>query len=191
MPVWRVICCVALLTSAVTAYGAQPYLWLPKSYKHAMPKLELAVAEVLKSPRCEQVLKGTINIDLSSIEQPVFKILCRDKERKTYVTVLEGNSLAVYDRTKSRYHRGPTERSMREYWSTCQKAVNDMYEDFRTIKVLTKRRPEPILYKDGTVGIVINFDAISLIGEPLAFRAECVFSSGTSYRLRLSGREAK
>lgn len=190
MPFWRgFLVSSVLLLSFSSQLGAEPYLWLPKSYKDQLPALKKAALIAADNPRCEQVLKGSVNIDLSSHELPVFKILCRDKNRKTFSLLLDGVDFLAYDRSRSRYHQGPSERSMREYWDNCNKAVAGMYEDFRTIKILTKSRPEPVLYKDATVGITIDFDAISLIGEPLAFRAECVFSSGTSYRLKLSGRE--
>ncbi|MBB6520773.1 hypothetical protein [Pseudoteredinibacter isoporae] len=185
------ICSVLFYASfhAPVLKAADPYLWLPTSYKGKLPQLKQAVDVARENPRCSQVLKGTVNVDLSSQQVPVFKILCRDDERKTFSLLLDGTSFKTYDRTKSRFHKGPSERSMREFWTACNKAVADMYEDFRTIRVLTRERPEPTLYKDATVGIAIDFDAVSLIGERLAFRAECIFTSGTSYRLKLTGRE--
>lgn len=187
-----ILTCSALLYASAYApllKAADPYLWLPTSYKGKLPQLKQAVDVARENPRCSQVLKGTVNVDLSSQQVPVFKILCRDDERKTFSLLLDGTSFKTYDRTKSRFHQGPSERSMREFWTACNKAVADMYEDFRTIRVLTRERPEPTLYKDATVGIAIDFDAVSLIGERLAFRAECIFTSGTSYRLKLTGRE--
>ncbi|GAA6150835.1 hypothetical protein [Pseudoteredinibacter isoporae] len=185
----RCIFIFSLLFYTTASKAADPYLWLPTSYKGKLPQLKQAVEVARENPRCSRVLKGTVNVDLSSQQVPVFKILCRDDERKTFSLLLDGTSFKTYDRTKSRFHKGPSERSMREFWTACNKAVADMYEDFRTIRVLTRERPEPTLYKDATVGIAIDFDAVSLIGERLAFRAECIFTSGTSYRLKLTGRE--
>ncbi|MCV6626208.1 MAG: hypothetical protein OIF38_08935 [Cellvibrionaceae bacterium] len=171
-----------------SATWAEAYLWLPASYKSQLPALQAAAEVAATNPRCLTLLKGTINVDHSTQEAPVFRFLCRDKNRKTFGFLLDGKSYKAFDPSDSRFHKGPSERSMREYWSSCQRAISDMYEDYRTIKILTKKRPKPILYQDATVGIAIDFDAISLIGEPLQFRAECIFNSGTSYRIKLTGR---
>lgn len=194
MPLRHLLLCFTLLSVGLfllpaPSWGAIPYLWLPASYKEKMPELKKAVEVARTNPRCSKVLKGTVNVDLSSIEAPVYKLLCRDDKRRTFALLLDGADFTTYDRTKSRFHKGPSERSMKEYWTSCNRAVTDMYEDFRTIRVLTRKRPKPTMYKDATVGISIDFDAVSLIGERLEFRAECIFTSGTSYRLKLTGRD--
>lgn len=75
-------------------------LWVPKSYLRHLPRLYDAAQLVENSSRCEEFLEGSMALDQSSLEYPVFKFRCRNAERKTYGLLVDGPSLEKLDDTR-------------------------------------------------------------------------------------------
>lgn len=75
-------------------------LWVPKSYLRHLPRLYDAAQLVENSSRCEEFIEGSMALDQSSLEHPVFKFRCRDAEQKTYGLLVDGPSLEKVDDTR-------------------------------------------------------------------------------------------
>ncbi|UTA47286.1 hypothetical protein L1F30_14080 [Simiduia sp. 21SJ11W-1] len=65
-------------------------LWLPGSYAIHWSKLREIAELALASERCVEVLRGELAQTQSTQEAPVFAIMCRDANRKTYVDKFNG-----------------------------------------------------------------------------------------------------
>lgn len=95
-----------ILFSLVLCYPASAVsveleqLWVPQSYLRHLPRLYDAAQLVEESSRCHEFLEGSMALDHSSLEHPVFKFRCRDVERKTYGLMVDGPSLEKLDDTR-------------------------------------------------------------------------------------------
>lgn len=68
-------------------------LWLPKEYRIHYIKLKEAAlaAEALES--CAEILRGTLDLDLSTPEQAYYRFLCRQPDGLTYTEIVDGVTL--------------------------------------------------------------------------------------------------
>lgn len=90
-----------LFFSAATASAVElEQLWVPKSHLRHLPRLYDAAQLVEDSSRCHEFLEGSMALDQSSLEHPVFKFRCRDAERRTYGILVDGPSLEKLDDTR-------------------------------------------------------------------------------------------
>lgn len=70
-------------------------LWLPNSYRRHWRRLQNSALAVLAMPRCNEVVRGELARNESSLDAPVFAIICRDSNKKTYVQKVDGMTLAI------------------------------------------------------------------------------------------------
>lgn len=96
-------CIVLSWCVASNAYQLDPsisseQLWLPLSYKQYRFQLH-EVASLVKQelPRCHTFVKGELKIRLSTQDKPVYRIACRDSNRKLFWTLVDGPSQEVID----------------------------------------------------------------------------------------------
>lgn len=75
-------------------------LWLPQSYLRHLPRLYDAAQLVDASSRCAEFITGTVAVDRSRLEQPVFTFTCRDQNRQTYALLVDGLTLNKLDGTR-------------------------------------------------------------------------------------------
>ncbi|MDQ2075065.1 hypothetical protein [Marinimicrobium sp. ABcell2] len=94
----------ALALSLAAASNAQTVdldqLWLPQSYLRHLPRLYDAAQLVDASSRCVEFITGTVAVDRSSLEHPVFTFTCRNRERQTYSLLVDGLTLKKVDSTR-------------------------------------------------------------------------------------------
>lgn len=81
----------------VTAAVELEQLHLPKSYLRYLPELLDGGELVASTERCQQFISGTLSLDKSSPDEPVFLYTCRDDSQQTYSLLVEGNSLEILD----------------------------------------------------------------------------------------------
>lgn len=72
-------------------------LWLPGSYAVHWSRLRDIAELALASERCVEVLRGELAQTESTLEAPVFAVLCRDKNRKSYVNKFNGLRTESFD----------------------------------------------------------------------------------------------
>lgn len=75
-------------------------LWLPQSYLRHLPRLYDAAQLVDASSRCAEFITGTVAVDRSRLEYPVFTFTCRDQNRQTYALLVDGLTLNKLDDTR-------------------------------------------------------------------------------------------
>jgi len=68
-------------------------LWLPKSYSQYWANLRQVAEYQLAQERCAEVLRAELDRGQSSLEAPVFAVICRDANRRTFVEKFDGVSL--------------------------------------------------------------------------------------------------
>lgn len=100
---YALACIVYSWCVASNAYQLDPsisseQLWLPLSYKQYRLQLH-EVASLVKQelPRCHTFVKGELKIRLSTQDKPVYRIACRDSDKKLFWTLVDGPSQEVID----------------------------------------------------------------------------------------------
>ncbi|MDN3638584.1 hypothetical protein QWY82_07180 [Simiduia curdlanivorans] len=68
-------------------------LWLPKSYSQYWANLRQVAEYQLAQERCAEVIRAELDRGQSSLEAPVFAVICRDANRRTFVEKFDGVSL--------------------------------------------------------------------------------------------------
>lgn len=87
---------VSSLPTVATAVGLEQ-LHLPKSYLRYLPQLLDGGKLVASTERCQQFLSGTLNLDKSTPDEPVFLYTCRDHRQRTYSLLVDGNTHDIID----------------------------------------------------------------------------------------------
>jgi hypothetical protein len=101
-------CCIPWLVlgigSAALAMGLnhvqEHKLVLPKYYQAHLPSLQQAAQLAIQTPRCQELLQGSLHIDRSTPQHPVFRILCRDQGGNSFAFLIDGISLHLLDDTR-------------------------------------------------------------------------------------------
>ncbi|BFM10464.1 hypothetical protein R50072_06170 [Simiduia litorea] len=68
-------------------------LWLPKSYSQYWANLRQVAEYQLAQERCAEVIRAELDRGQSSVEAPIFAVICRDANRRTFVEKFDGVSL--------------------------------------------------------------------------------------------------
>ncbi len=64
-------------------------LWLPASYREWLPKLNEEVTTLTAKGECQQVISASLSEKQSTIEHPVFRIVCRDSTNTSYAVLID------------------------------------------------------------------------------------------------------
>lgn len=88
-----------LLSASVNAVELDQ-LHLPKSYLKYLPRLLDGARLMEGSEQCHKFLSGTVKLDASTLDHPVFVYTCRDKALLTYRWLVDGQDLMVLDDTR-------------------------------------------------------------------------------------------
>jgi hypothetical protein len=86
--------------NASSAPDLSAQLLLPRSYQQHLPRLQQAAELALSTDRCERLLQGGLQLDLSRPDHPVFRILCRDQHQQSFAMLVDGISLHLLDDTR-------------------------------------------------------------------------------------------
>lgn len=182
-------------------------LWLPVSYRVHMGKLRKAAKLVEdQAESCETIISGSLHVDLSSKQRPIFKFVCRNPQRRSFALLIDGISQEVVDsrnpsETKSfealrqeklarlEQQRVEAELSRRaHFWTLCEQALERRTTNMRDLQWLTTDKPEPDVSLEGHVRYFVNFDAKDFKGKHLRYRAECDYVSEEDFNIRIRAR---
>ncbi|MGH1370538.1 MAG: hypothetical protein ACRBBW_00780 [Cellvibrionaceae bacterium] len=152
-------------------------LWLPVSYQKLKPELRQAAKKMESMDSCQKVLRGYLHDSSTSLEDAVFMIVCRAPDRKTHSVLVDANSLEVeyplaVD-TEKQYVGVDLQARVDKVWKACQAQYKTKTKFMRNLKTLTTSQPDPEVGEAGAVTLSIDFDAESLQGSPLRYRAKC------------------
>ncbi len=183
-------------------------LWLPKSHNGLQVKLFKAAKLAESFPACIEVMSGTLMLDASTPERPVFKIICRNEDRRTYTVLMDGidyeylNPLPVevepeeaepevVDEEAERLAR-EAERVVREaeYWRLCVEGLETKTRNMAGVQWLYQEPVEPVFHDEEhfLATYEVPFDAKDIQGHDLKFRGICDFESVEDFSIRLRPR---
>lgn len=178
-------------------------LWLPSSYKKHFSELR-KVAELAeeKAPRCVEVIDGTLSESLSSADKPVFRLICRDENRRSHAMQIDGVTFEVVDLNRPsgrvtfeelELERIEAEKQaildqqeaerqaelllQKSMWSDCLERLAVKTKNMRALHWLSQDMPEPIVDEDGSTLFTADFDAQDIYAKALRYRGECRYQS--------------
>lgn len=169
----------------------QERLWLPQSYHKYHLNLLQAAQAAQALPRCQTVLEGTIDREQSQPNQPLFRILCRQKDGRSYNEMVDGLTFATLttplvveaelteqEREKLRRQKQAREAEAlklrkEDAWRRCREKIQHRTRLMIDLKVLTQQQPEPVAMDEHSMEFAVDFDAKDMVGDALNYRANC------------------
>ena len=162
-----------LTASAVSHAVDRNPLWLPVKYQTLYLSLIKAASAAEELDRCREVVEGTLDLDQSTPDHPIFRILCRQESGLTYNEMVDGLSFVTLttslDSEKHRHMRTQTA------WQQCRLHLLERTQLMTDLHWLSDidapLEPESITAEE--VRFVVDFDAKSMGRELLRYRGEC------------------
>lgn len=181
-------------------------LWLPTRYQTLFLKLKEAALAAEAIDRCVTVLRGTIDVEQSTQDHPMYRILCRDPDNRSYTEMVDGISMETLTTPKiveveptpeelerqrlEEEARRAAEEAQRKatFWEICQGHILSRTSLMLNLKWLTEGRPEPDPWSEEQAVFTVEFDAESMWGKPLNYRAICTVRSPEDVDLKIKKR---
>ncbi len=166
-------------------------LWLPQKYQTRFLELKKAAEAAEALDRCTKVLRGTIDLDESRPEHPIYRILCRQEDMLSYNEMVDGLSFETLT-TKieipteltaeeieaarlAEEKRLADERAARiaRHWKACEVSLTQETRLFQKLKWLEDFPPEPVKSEPLYTKFSVDFDASNAMGQTLKYTASC------------------
>lgn len=183
---------LVLSLAPLTSYSLdEKRLWLAKSHQiHYLALLKSALAAE-SIDRCVEVLEGTLDRDQSKEDHPIFRILCRQDNGRSYNEMVDGLSFETLTTPKpveveltpeelERIRLAEEERQRQiaaqrklSMWQMCELALLDRTKMMIDLVWLHNGQPEPTEFTDEGAHFEVGFNAKSIWGKPLAYTADC------------------
>lgn len=147
-------------------------LWLPKRYRKFKMPLIRAAKTTLLLDRCEEIKQGTIDLDQGSREHPMYRILCRQPDGNTYNEIVDGltfETLVTEEVTDDEVMR----RREANLVAACYAQVLEKTAMMKALSWLSPKRPEPLEINDAYAIYRWDFNAQSVDGDELHYKALC------------------
>lgn len=155
------------VTIASLSYGFdEKRLWLPVKYQNLYVDMKKAAEVAEQQESCKELLKGTLDRDQSTSELPVFRFLCRREDGVTYNQMIYGMEPKIAT---------PQELEQLEmlYRERCLNAYEKATALMLQKKALFENTLKPDIMEEEMAVFVLDFDARSVQGVPLRYRARC------------------
>lgn len=187
---WRIISLFLLLviTSPVSWAVDDLDLWLPSSMNSLMPQLRRAALTVEETEECSKVMQGGIYEPSRKAEVPLFRMLCRDANRRSYAVLVNSQTLEITYPGRKPEVKSFNAKMIGSIWRNCQEQLQQKTKFMNKMKLLTKGMPEPQASEDGSISMFVDFDAETMQGKPLRYRATCFAKLDKPARLTIKGR---
>lgn len=172
-------------------------LWLPAKYHKLYLELKESALAAEALDGCTEVLQGTLDLDQSEPERPIFRILCRRPDgvsynemvdgvtKKTLTTVIaEPVELTLEELEQLRLERERREMAEQQkkklqLRDLCAQKIEHATALMLEKQVLTPADAEPIAYGDDQATFQVDFNARSIDGRHLKYSAICIAKSVT------------
>lgn len=154
-------------------------LWLPASYQSLAPELRQAAKKLEATDTCDKVLRGYLHDSSRSVTEAMFLLVCRAPDRKTFSVMADAHTLELkYPLAAKKKALQPAAVGVQErvktVWEACQTLYTKKTKFMRNLQTLTEGQPQAEVDSDSkAVGFEIDFDAESLQGTALRYRANC------------------
>lgn len=184
-------------------------LWLPSKYAKQFLELKKAAEAAEALDRCVDLVSGTIDLDQSKPNQPIYRFLCRQENGRTYNEMVDGVSFKTLTTVivepkeptpeeleairLAEEKRKEEERKARiaHLWGLCEAKLKEKTRLMADVSWLEPFPPGPELLEEHKASFYIQFDAISMDGVALKYEARCKFSEEDRLRVKISGRKDK
>lgn len=181
-------------------------LWLPTRYQTLFLKLKEAAFAAEAIDRCVTVLRGTLDVEQSTPDHPMYRILCRDPDNRSYTEMVDGLTMETLTTPKvveveptpeelerqrlMEEARKAAEEAQRKatFWEICQGRILSRTSLMLNLTWLTEGRPEPNPWSEEEAVFTVDFDAENMWGKPLNYRAICTIRSPEDVDLKVKKR---
>ncbi len=180
---------VACLTSPVALPLDEKRLWLPVKYHGLFLDLKKAALTAESLDSCVTVLRGTIDLDQSQKAKPVYRILCRRANGKSYNQMIDGVTLEPIVPPPTVEELEAQRLAIEGRWLSCEDSLKQKTRLMQGVTWISALPPEPRHYGEGATNFTVDFDAQNTRGVPLKYRAMCQFLSDGSFSLKISPRK--
>lgn len=197
---------LALYCPAVSGLD-ESRLWLPISYKQYYFELLASGLAAEAQTECDSVVEGTVDLDQSSRDKPVFRVLCRNADGRTFNMLVDGltrtvltpghevEQLLTPEQRAARARRRAEESARRQrqaaaekarqqrqltegYWAQCEQALQPTVANMLSVEWLEDPQ-SAMVTAEGAV-FTRNFTARDYTGNALFFTAECEVTADSS-----------
>lgn len=174
-------------------------LWLPSSHEKLYLKLKAAAETAESLERCQTILRGTIDFEQGTSDQPIFRFLCRQPNGRTYNELIDGltaRALTTLDETAENPHEEKeSEEKIREsrrkaveqekiaFQTRCYQKIQEKISLFNNIQVYRDDNPikhfeyeyidEEFVVHGIQAKYQKDFDALDIEGRALEYRVIC------------------
>lgn len=182
-------------------------LWLPAEYSRLFLDLKEAAMAAEGLERCVNVLRGTIDLDQSTASRPIYRILCRQRNGRSYNEMVDGQTFETLT-TKIVVPEPPSpgeleaqrlaeekriaearEARRQKAWELCESALKSRLRLMQDVSWLSDFPPAPVTFNDQVVVFTLDFNAIDVYGKPLRYRSTCEYLSEQALSVNIFGRE--
>lgn len=171
---WKFFIGLLLLSASAVSHAVdRSRLWLPAKYQTLHMSLIEAASAAEGLDRCEAVVEGTLDLDQSTPDHPIFRILCRQGSGLTYNEMVDGLSFVTLTTSPDSEKRRQTQTQLA--WQQCRLHLLErtrLMTDLRWLSDIDAPL-EPVMITAEEVRFSIDFDAKSMERELLRYRGEC------------------
>lgn len=158
-------------------------LWLPKKYQQAYPKLLAAARQAESSRRCQQVVRGEMIPRKNTDDAYYLVITCRDEKARTYSISyrfpIAGDTPAIVLEQASNDTNMPQSVAVLADGVNAEQAVFLCRKDFgekaaylEEVTILLDQL-SPAVRRQDDFNLSMPFTALSDLGNPVLYRADC------------------
>lgn len=176
-------------------------LWVPTNYERQYLDLVKAAKAAESLDRCVSMIRGTIDIERSSQEHPIFRIQCRQESGRTYNEMVDGISfetlttpviveqklsaeeLAALKLEEERERLENIEKTKVGFLDRCKVELDAKSRLFINMKLLNPE-PEPQEFTLENAKYYLDFDAEDINGVALKYRAICWVGENVEIKIR-------
>lgn len=177
---------ILLIASAASHAVDESRLWLPIKYQSLHSSLIKAASAADEVDRCMVVVEGTLDLEQSKPERPIFRILCRQENGRTYNEMVDGLSFATLTtpkKTESELVPDEDEQlrlQKLDAWQQCRELLVEHTRLMQDLVWLTDldAPPEPEFFSAEEIRYSVSFDARSAWREPLHYVGQCIVRQG-------------
>lgn len=161
-------------------------LWLPRNYNRYFKHLQKAARVAEEAQRCHTVIAGTVSQTHSSKDNPVFKITCRDSDRKTFVYLIDGLSYKFHNQASTGtedLEQQSLNKRLDDLWMICSAQLQKRTQNLGGVTWLSSEkggegRPDAVINGDDDILFEVLFNTSGGTGDLLRYRALCHFKTG-------------
>jgi hypothetical protein len=189
-----------MATSSIGHALDENRLWLPVRYQTLYLSLLKAASIAEELERCVDVVEGTLDLEQSETNHPIYRIQCRQENGWTYNEMVDGLSFATLTTVKVIEPELTAEekevlrvqeeirrqeeiaRQKQVAWQECRSQLLDRTRLMMNLIWQTEIEGlvEPEAYSEEEQRFSVDFDARSMWEEPLHYTADCTVRNGVA-----------